>query len=92
MRSKTQTISFTGQLYTQDLQSSLNQLSDRDKAKFALDLGENGDLSYELYLLQLITDLTINEYSDIADEKDEMYNVIQTLQILKNNLKFLDSE
>ncbi len=91
MKNKIITIPFKGELYKEDLMYSLNQLDDKEKAQFALDLGENGDLSYELYLLQLITDLTINEYSDIEDDKN-MNKVVKTLLQLKEDLKFLDNE
>ena len=41
-------------------------------AEFALKLGENGDLTYELHLLKKISDLFIDVYGDIDSNQDEL--------------------
>ena len=61
-----------------------DELDDNKKmASFALSLGENGDISYELILLKKISELIITVYGDVTEDEDmDMFKLVQKIKEL----------
>jgi hypothetical protein len=76
-----------------ELEDNLSELPDDKKVEFAINLGINGDLTYELRLLQELCKLIPEVYPlNSMDEKDELVPVVKSLLELKKHLLFLDNE
>jgi len=70
-----------------------HQMEDKEKVRLAIDFGDNGDLSYELLLLQELTKLIPKVYPLKDMQKDDdLYPIVQSLLKLRKELKFLDNE
>lgn len=76
-----------------ELENNLYDLPDDKKVEFAINLGQNGDLTYELRLLQELCKLIPKVYPlKSMDEGDELIPVVKNLLELKKQLTFLDNE
>ena len=70
--------------------NSLTDISDKKKAKIAIDLGENGDLTYELFLLYGLSKLIPRIYSpDVVSENEDplVHKISEKLLEIKPLLK-----
>ena len=84
-------LKITSDIEMKDLVSILSeQLTEEKKVKFAIDLGKDGDLTYELMLLKEIAKLITKVYPLKSLEKDaDLYDVIDTLLTLKKQLELI---
>lgn len=80
-------------LNLKEVSENLQNLPDNIKVKFVIDLGQNGDLTYELKLLQELCKLISNVYPlKSMNNDDELTPVVKSLLRLKDELKFLNNE
>lgn len=72
-----------------DLACQMLDLDDEQKVEFAITLGEEGDLSYELLLMKKISEMILSLYGDV-EEDPEMKEVVQKVSSLKESLDKLE--
>lgn len=93
MSKKDKTILITAEINkTSIITSLINELNDEERAKFAINLGENGDCTYELFLLKEISEIIQSMYptSTLNPEMDsEMIELVNHLKKIDNTLNTL---